>query len=111
MSINVIERTREIGVMRAVGASNAAVRGVVIIEGIILGLISWAIGALLAYPIMLLLNRQVGFVLIRSLPPDVYSWNGLFLWLAVVLVVAALASLLPAQRAARLTVREVLAYE
>ncbi|NJO00226.1 MAG: FtsX-like permease family protein [Anaerolineales bacterium] len=50
MSINVLERTREIGVMRAIGAPNGAVRRVFIIEGIIIGVLSWLVGAILAIP-------------------------------------------------------------
>jgi putative ABC transport system permease protein len=111
MSINVLERTREIGVMRAIGASNASVRGVIIVEGVVIGVISWAVGAVLAYPIMRLLNEQVGRVIIKQVPPHTYSWQGLWLWFFVVMLVALFASLMPAWRASRLTVREVLAYE
>lgn len=111
MSINVLERTREIGVMRAIGASNGSVRSVIIFEGIVIGLVSWGLGALAAYPLSALLNNTVGTALLRIPPPLRFSWYGLFLWLGVVLVVAALASLWPAWRASQLTVREVLAYE
>jgi putative ABC transport system permease protein len=111
MSINVLERTREIGVMRAIGASNGSVRSVIIVEGIVIGLVSWALGALAAYPLSALLNSTVGVALLRIPPPLRFSWYGLFLWLAVVLMVATLASLWPAWRASQLTVREVLAYE
>ena len=51
MSTNVLERTREIGVMRAIGASDWAIQRIVIVEGMIIGLISWGMGALLAYPV------------------------------------------------------------
>ncbi|MCX6017191.1 MAG: FtsX-like permease family protein, partial [Chloroflexi bacterium] len=60
MSINVLERTREIGIMRAVGAGSGAIRAIVIGEGLLIGLLSWGIGALLAIPISALLNEAVG---------------------------------------------------
>ena len=41
MSINVLESTREIGVMRAIGASDGAVAQVFIVEGLVIGLLSW----------------------------------------------------------------------
>ncbi len=111
MSINVLERTREIGVMRAIGASNASVRQVFIVEGVIIGLLSWAVGAILAYPISKLLSDAVGIQFL-SVPLDyTFSIGGVVIWLVVVIVLSALASFLPAWNASRLTVREVLAYE
>ena len=41
MSINVLERTREIGVMRTIGAVDRAIRQTVIIEGLVIGLVTW----------------------------------------------------------------------
>ena len=111
MSTNVLERTREIGVMRAIGASDGAVLRIVIVEGLIIGLISWLFGALLAYPVGALLAQTVGVVLFQEALPYVFSASGLITWLAVVIVLATLASFAPAWRASRLTVREVLAYQ
>lgn len=111
MSTNVLERTREIGVMRAIGASDGSVLKIVIIEGVIIGLISWGAGALLAYPVGALLAQTVGVVLFQSALPYVFSSGGLVMWLVIVIVLAALASFLPAWKASRLTVREVLAYQ
>ena len=111
MSTNVLERTREIGVMRAIGASDGAVLRIVIVEGVLIGLISWLFGALLAYPVGALLAQTVGVVLFQEALPYVFSAGGLALWLAIVVVLATLASFLPAWRASRLTVREVLAYQ
>jgi putative ABC transport system permease protein len=111
MSTNVLERTREIGVMRAIGASDGSVLRIVIVEGIIIGLLSWAFGALLAFPVGALLAQTVGAVLFQSALPYVFSASGLVTWLVIVIVLAAFASFLPAWRASRLTVREVLAYQ
>ncbi len=111
MSLNVLERTREIGVMRAIGASNAIVLQVVMLEGIILGLISWGIGALLAFPMSTLLIGTVGSMLLGTSLSFTFSVVGLWIWLAVVLVLAAVASFVPAWNAAQISVREVLAHE
>jgi putative ABC transport system permease protein len=111
MSINVFERTREIGVMRAIGASNGAIMRLVIVEGMIIGVISWIIGTVLAVPISLLLDNVVGITILRSPLKYVFSFEGFLIWLAMVLVIAALACAMPARNAVRLTVREVLAYE
>ena len=111
MSINVIERTREIGVMRAIGASNGAILRIILIEGMLIGLLSWIIGGLLALPASRILTETVGLALLQSVPTYIFSTNGAILWLGIVLVLALLASFMPARRASLLTVREVLSYE
>ncbi|MEM7131081.1 MAG: ABC transporter permease [Chloroflexota bacterium] len=111
MSINVIERTREIGVMRAIGASNRSVLRIVLVEGILIGLISWFIGSALALPASRVLTNTVGTTLLQAAPSYIFSTNGAILWLFIVLLLALMASWLPARGASRLTVREVLSYE
>jgi putative ABC transport system permease protein len=111
MSINVLERTREIGVMRAVGASDGSVLRIFMVEGLFIGVLSWLIGTILSLPISKLLSDAVGVALTDAPLSYTFSTNGALLWLAVVLILAAMASFLPARSASRLTVREVLAYE
>ncbi len=111
MSINVLERTREIGVMRAIGASDRTLIRVILLEGVMIGLISWAIGGLLSFPLSRLLSDQVGVLFTGAPLLYTFAMNGLFIWLAAVIVLSIVASLLPAWNASRLTVREVLAYE
>jgi len=111
MSMNVMERTREIGVMRAIGASDRAILQMVIVEGMLIGVISWILGVILAQPITFVLNYAVGDSMLSSPLNYAFSLIGLLAWLAIVLVISALASALPAHNASRLTIREVLAYE
>ena len=111
MSINVLERTREIGVMRAIGASNRDIQGIVIIEGLVIGLISWTIAILIAIPITSVLTRGVGLAILTAPMPAVYGLSGILAWLIFTLFLATIASALPARRASQLTVRDTLAYE
>jgi len=111
MSMNVLDRTREIGVMRAIGASDSIIVWMVVVEGMVIGVISWILGALLAVPITLFLGYAVGVAFIQVPLDFIFSLDGLLIWLAGVLVISAVASVLPARNAARLTIREVLAYE
>jgi len=111
MSINVLERTREIGVMRAIGATDGAVLRIVIVEGILIGTLSWLIGALVALPVSKLMNDGVGVAFDAPGLSFTFSTPGVLLWLGIVVVLAALASFLPAWNASRVTVRDVLSYE
>jgi putative ABC transport system permease protein len=111
MSINVLERTREIGVLRAIGAPNRGVSRVFIREGIAIGLISWLFGAILAYPLGKGLSDAVGISIIGAPLNFSYSMTGVWVWLVLVVILSAMASFIPARNASRLTVREVLAYE
>jgi len=110
-SINVIERMREIGVMRSVGAANYQVLGIFIVEAVFVGFIGWLLGSLLALPISRALSDGVGIAFSNA--PLTYSFDvgGALLWLALALGLAFLFSFLPARRASRLTLREVLSYE
>ncbi len=111
MSMNVVERTREIGVLRAIGASDQDIQLIIVAEGLLIGLISWALAALAALPISRLLSDGIGVAFLNNPLPRAYALNSAAIWLGIVLVLSALASALPAWRASRLTVSEVLAYE
>ena len=111
MGMNVLERTREIGIMRAIGADDRAVMRTVIAEGVVIGMLSFALAVLLSIPFTYLLSTIVSLAIFQSPITTVFTYTGYAIWLGLVLVLSALASILPARNAARLTIREVLAYE
>jgi putative ABC transport system permease protein len=111
MSMNVLERTREIGIMRSIGAGNRMITTMVIVEGMLIGGISWLIGVLVSFPITYMLTNIISVSIFHSAIPVHFTFEGFVLWLVVVIILSAVASLLPARNAARLTIREVLAYE
>jgi len=111
MGMNVLERTREIGITRAIGATDRIIMLTVMVEGMLIGAISWGLGAVLSVPFTMLLARIVSLAVFETPIDIVYTLNGYVLWLGLVLALSALASVIPARNAARLTIREVLAYE
>jgi putative ABC transport system permease protein len=111
MGMNVLERTREIGVMRAIGAMDREIIKSVVIEGGVIGLITWFLALFLSFPISHFLLKIVSEAMFGSPMQLTITYQGFVIWLIAVLVLSFVASLLPARNAARLTIREVLAYE
>jgi putative ABC transport system permease protein len=111
MSLNVLERTREIGVMRAVGATRMTVLEVVMGEGVFIGGLSWLLAVVLSVPLTRLVGNISGDIFIETPLTIAYSLLGIGLWLGLVIILSALASSLPALRATELPVNQVLAYE
>jgi putative ABC transport system permease protein len=107
MSANVLERTREFGVMSAIGAPASTVRRLVVLEGIFIAVLSCVIAAI---PALLLTAVMIGNLPLPVSLPFQISVPGVVIWVVVVVLGAALATLVPAYRASRLTVREALAY-
>ncbi len=111
MGLNVLERTREIGVMRSVGAKDFAIFQIVLTEGMLIGFISWVLSVAASIPVARLLDATLGSSLMKVPLTYQFSMEGALIWLALALVLSAVASLIPARNAVRLTIREVLSYE
>lgn len=110
LSLNVLERRREIGVLRAIGASSAAVGGQFVGEGLILGLLSWLIAWPLSLPVGQLMVSGLSSALGSQLVYQ-YTPAGPLIWLGIITFLSIAASGLPARSATRVSVRECLAYE
>jgi putative ABC transport system permease protein len=111
MSMNVLERTREIGIMRAIGASDRTLMAMVLVEGMVIGFISYLLGALLAFPISKVMSDGISYSVFNAPSNFGFTPIGFVIWFGVVFVLSFLASVMPARNAVRLTIREVLAYE
>ncbi len=110
LSISVVERTREIGVLRAIGASSPTIMLLFVMEGVLQGLFSWC----LAIPLALVFSRPLANALGQAMTGTNLDFSfhvtAVFIWLVVILVVSAVAALLPARAATRISVRQSLAY-
>ncbi|HYV11335.1 MAG TPA: FtsX-like permease family protein [Pyrinomonadaceae bacterium] len=111
MSLNVLERRREMGVMRALGATPRIVWLMIVAEGVVIGILSWIIAALLAWPVSKAIGDFLVKVMFHSGLDFTFEPLGLVIWMLVSIGLSAVASFLPAWRASRVTVREALAYE
>jgi putative ABC transport system permease protein len=111
MSINVLERRREIGVLRAIGASDGAVIRLFVLEGVVISVMAWAGSIVLSQPMSRIMSYVVGMNFAKLPLTYVFDLRALPLWLLIAIIVSALSSLIPARAAARLSVRETLAYE
>ncbi len=111
MGLNVLERAREIGVLRAIGAGNGAILGLIQAEGLVVVGLAWALALLLSVPVSLLLGRAFGRIMFE-VPPN--GWPGARALLgggALMLAISLLACAGPALRAMRLPAARVLSYE
>lgn len=109
MTVNVVERTREIGVMKAVGALPSTVVMMVVGEGLFTAVLSWILALVVALPLIAGIG-QFGAVMFGTPLPFVVSMPAVAIWFGLVTTIALVASAVPAIRASRLVVREALAY-
>ena len=108
MGLSVLERTREIGIMRAIGASHASIMAMVQVEGLLIALLGWALAFLISIPASVALERAFGRIMI-PLPVHVLpELGGSLRWLAVVVVLSLVACAWPARRATTISTARAL---
>jgi len=110
LSISVVERTREIGVMRAVGARTPTIMAMFVMEGVLQGLFSWVIVVPLSFVLGRFMSDALGQAMFGANLDYQHNFNAVIVWLVIILVVSILASILPAYNATRISVRDSLAY-
>jgi putative ABC transport system permease protein len=110
MSANILDRTREFGVMHAIGARPKSVRRIVVAEGVFLALTSCLVAAIPALALTAVMGAGLGNLFMSAPLPFRLSIVAAGIWIALVVLGAILATEASATRASRLTVREALTY-
>jgi putative ABC transport system permease protein len=108
LALSVLERTRELGLLRAVGLSRAQTMRMVTVEAVVISVF----GALLG----VVVGAGLGTAVVRALNDDgikqlVLPWGGMSLYLGLAALVGVLAAVLPSIKAARLNVLAAIAHE
>jgi putative ABC transport system permease protein len=108
MGVSVVERTRELGVMKTLGAAPGRIVRMLVSEGTTIGAMSFVWALLLSIPLTLLVDRLVGNLGFLAPLPFVLSPIAAAIWLGLVVIVSFAATLLPARQASALSIREAL---
>jgi putative ABC transport system permease protein len=103
--LTVFERTREIGMLRAVGMTRRQVRNMIRHESIITALL----GAALAIPVGVVLALMVGKAI--DYPAFTIPWGTLIVFIVAAVIAGLIAAIFPARRAGRLNILDALKYE
>ena len=109
MSLNVLERRREMGVLRAIGASPRAVWLMVVSEAVLIGLISFVLAIAAAWPLSAAMGDLLVGLMLGSVLDFRFDPSGIWIWLLISLGLAVMASFVPAWQASRTSVREAIA--
>ena len=111
--INIMERTREIGVLRAIGATPKMIYGLFVAEGTMVGVVSVFLGLLLSWPLSTLASSFFGALMLGhgATLRFAFSVPGFWITLVTTLVFGWLASRIPARKAINVSTREALSYE
>ena len=111
ISMNVLERTREIGVMRAIGATPKKVRNLIVVEGLTVGILSIVIAFIVSLALSYFMGKFIGHISFRTTLTLTISLTAIVTWVLIVTLGSYLATILPAKRANIVTTREALSYE
>ena len=110
LAISVLQRTREIAVLRAIGAKSKTIFRLFMLEGLLHGLLAWLISVPTAYLVAAPLAKKLGLTLLGMHLDFVFSQLSVLIWLVVVCILAIFATYLPARNATKIVVRAGLNY-
>lgn len=110
-SLNVLDRRRELGVLRAIGATPGTIGGIVVIEAIAVAMLSWVPAVVAGWVITAVVGRSLMAALFRGGFDVTVAVTGAAGWLLLSTALSVVASLAPAASASRRSIREAVSYE
>jgi putative ABC transport system permease protein len=111
MGINIVERFRELAILRAIGVTNRKLYLLTITEGSIIGLLSWAAAVVLSIPLSYYLGNKFFNIFFETTLNFKVSYTGIFVWLGIIVLFSSIAVIIPARNAGKQSISEGLSYE
>jgi putative ABC transport system permease protein len=111
MGINIVERIRELAILRAIGVTNRNLYRLTLTEGFIIGMLSWVLSVLVSIPVSMYLGNKFFNIFFETTLNFNISHNGIMIWLGIIIVFSSVAVLIPARNSNKQSVSEGLSYE
>lgn len=109
-AINVQERTREIGVLKAIGASKRSLYMIILGEGLWSAILAWTAACIMSLPVSWMISWWVGHLLVSAPFPLAINIHMLMLTLPVLLIICLVSAWIPARRISHMSAKAALAY-
>ncbi|MCL1854993.1 MAG: ABC transporter permease [Clostridia bacterium] len=111
MSVNIMERIQEIGIMRSCGAVSKDILHIVIFEGVLTGVLSWVLSTVISIPSSFAVGDIFGGIFLQTPLDNGLSPLGYALWLIIVITITAFVGFGVTLKMLEMPVNEVLSYE
>lgn len=111
INMNISERKRELGILRAIGILKKDIRAMVLTESLAMGSLSWLASMLLAIPLSLFLGKEFFTIFFESSMSMSFSWLGILLWILLSVAISIISSTRPASRVIHGNIPMALSYE
>ena len=111
MGINIMERLRELAILRAIGVTNRDMYQLIVSEGFIIGALSWVIALVISFPLSYYIGNKFFNIFFETTLNFNVSIVGIVLWLGIIVVFSAVAVLVPVRSVNKKNVVDGLSYE
>jgi len=111
MGINMVERLRELSILRAIGVDTPKLYQLILTEGFLTGWMSWVIAVVASVPVSYYLGNKFFEIFFETTLNFDVSLTGILVWLAIIIVFSTIAVVVPARSANKRSIREGLSYE